>query len=329
MAYVGIVEIHHDGAVAGWCYNEDFPDSPVTVSLFCGDVLLRNIRAERFRQDVGQLKGVFRAGFWQSLETGLVRKIPAGTMLRLVAPNGEDLAFASYGNCKPIGEALDSGQSLSECFQKGYIVDKWGAFSLPFKAMSNDLRQAYAKSLGAAATYFRDRFGITLFAHYGTLLGYARGKKFIPHDDDTDCSYVMNAESLDEVADRFFELVHAIRADGHKCVPVCAGQMHVCIDGETVVTDIFSSWHQSNRVFNTYFGVSGLINEPLTFFEDQMEGVSMNIPHQYEKILALTYGPSWSIPDPSFQWNVSKEVEDQMKALKALGVERCKALTAG
>ena len=154
-------------------------------------------------------------------------------------------------------------------------------------------------------------------------MGYARGKKFIPHDDDIDASYVIAADAISEVSDHFFELVESIRSDGHYCHPISAGHMDLRILGETESTDIFTSWHQSDSTFNSFFAVSGPIQEPIAFFEDQMEGITMNIPKQYEDLLCLTYGKNWKVPDPSFQFFVQKEIEKLMRELVDYGKSRC------
>jgi hypothetical protein len=324
MNFRGALQRHGPDNLTGWCCDLDAPETPVPLDLYWGDVRLRTIRSEHPHPGIQSRFGVATAAFYFTVREGLNNLLPAGTFLELRLPDGTPLAAPQTEAFAPFGKAEDGGAALRAQLAEGYIVDKWGSLKLPFCAKSAADRALYAAGIADLTVYFADRFGLTLFPHYGTLLGYARARAFIEHDDDTDLSYVVELDRLEAVADHFFGLAEALIHDGHAVTVTAAGQMNVSLkDQAHHGPDIFTSWQPSDGSFWTYFGVSGELPEPLTFFEDRFEGVSVQIPHQYERILALTYGPGWRRPDPNFNWSARPaSLKETMNRFRLLGEPR-------
>lgn len=324
MPFIGFIEMHNSGMFGGWCIDKDEPEKPVSLEIYCGDVKIRTIRSENYRPDIEKRFKSPRSGFNLPIQESLRNILPKGTILTAKAPDGTVLEPVSKGNIQPIGNSDDEAK-LTETLSRGLIVDKWGCVKTPFRAMSLEDRKKHAEGMAELTTLFNQRFGISLFIHYGTLLGYAREKSFIPHDDDTDLSFVIKADYIEQVADRFYDIANALKEDGHFVRVDGTGQMHVQLKGSSNKgSDIFASWHQADGVFNTYFGVSGVIYDQFTTFKDTFEGVEVNIPTNYERLLHCTYGPKWKTPDPTFQWYTPQHIVDKMSALRAIGASRAK-----
>jgi hypothetical protein len=319
---------HGPRDLTGWCVDLDAPETPVALDLYWGDMRLRTIRTEHPHPGMRTRFGAPNAAFAFSVRDGLGDLLPAGTLLDLRLPDGTPLRPSRPDAVVPFGKAGDGGAALRARLAAGYIVDKWGSLKLPFRAKSAEDRAMYAAGMADVTAYFAERFGLTLFPHYGTLLGYARARAFIEHDDDTDLSYVVQYDSLEAVADHFFGLAEALIRDGHGVHVTAAGQMNVSLAGRAHRgPDVFTSWQPGDGSFWTYFGVSGPLADPLSFFEDRFEGATVQIPHQYERILALTYGPGWRHPDPNFNWAARPAgLKETMNRFRMLGESRVEAM---
>jgi hypothetical protein len=123
------------------------------------------------------------------------------------------------------------------------------------------------------------------------------------------------------VSNHFYSLANQIVLDGHECEVLATGQMHVRMAGGDVTIDVFTSWQNRRKVFNSYFAVSGTLSDQVTFFKDQFGGLPVSIPLQYKEILGLTYGEGWNIPDPYFHFSPSEHVGKIMQSLQRNGAK--------
>lgn len=324
MKFTGIVEVHNNNQVSGWCYNTEDRLNSTKVSIYAADILLRTINCSTHREDILRGHNAPSSGFLLHLSKELQKLIPKNTILSVRDVNGCELKHYKPENTSTIGESEDSGEELRQLFAKGYHIDKWGQIKLTFSAMSDTHRYKYAKGIKEISEYFRQRFGLQLFPHYGTLLGYARDKCFLPHDDDTDTSIILMEHNLEDVAERFFDIANTIIQDGHFLDITSTGQMHIKLRGHHHIgCDVFASWFNSDGHFRSFFGVGGAKKlYGMTFFRDTLEGVEIDIPHNYEEILELAYGPNWRIPDTNFQWSTPPHILEEMNILKSLKKEK-------
>jgi hypothetical protein len=325
MTYRGGVNTNAAGHLAGWCVNLDDPTATVHVQVYWGDRLLKRVETYGLHEPSIRDYGNPNAAFYFSFHGDVISRLPAGTQLRVTAPDGTDLPLNKAGRFAPTGTAVDDGAELNDMLNRGYVVDKWGALKLPFRAMDAVTRSSHASALGRATTYFREKLGLTLFPHYGTLLGHARSGTFLPHDDDTDTSFVIESSDIAFVSNSFLDIAQSIHDDGLMVRMVSVGQFAMYFpDNQKIGTDVFCSWHNpETSEFATYFGVHGVIEKSLEFSEKTLEGVSINVPDACKEILALTYGKNWIEPDPSFSWNRRiSELEPVMNPLREAAKDR-------
>jgi hypothetical protein len=320
----GFVEIHNENSVSGWCIDKTNTNAPVELDVFCGDLWLTRIRTDIHRTDIFRAYNAPKSGFSFEIRASLRDLLPKNTLLRIIANESFALPYLFQEKIVGIGLANDNGTKLTKILLQGCYVNKWGEIRRPFSSMSAACRAEYVQSLADIHNYFINTFGLPIFPHYGTLLGYARGGAFLPHDDDIDMSFLTNARSIEEVAEDFFEIADKLISDGHYVNIVAAGQMHVKLaDKNHAVIDIFSSWIDRDREFRTYFGVGGTLKyRGLAFEIGTLEGVDLLIPSNFEEILSFTYGPTWRVPDPMFKWSIPPKLREQMEALKRIGSDR-------
>lgn len=293
------------GKISGEWSASSEEDRVLTVGF--GDTFLRKITvptgdgAQRFRFTVAE---------------PLLALIPPGSVLVVSDSEGNPLPCGDEP--ETVGSATDGGEKLLKLIGMGYVVDKWGTLKLPFSASQKN-RERCRNAMDLVCSYFRT-IGISIFPHYGTLLGLARGGKFLDHDDDVDMSVMIYAGTLDGVVESYLDIIARVQRDGHSVGQPAFGQFHMKLkDYDLPSVDVFLSWALEPTQFNTYFGVAGQISGELKFEASTIEGVPILAPVQMDEILALTYGPSWRVPDPTFLWQPSTQVSKVMRELAEAG----------
>ena len=328
MSFSGEVTIHNDQLLSGWCIRSDKPEELTSVAVYFEEIFLKSVVANLPCPEAESMFGTNHGCFWLALDAGLIALLPKNSRLRVETSNGEILPERLTDLVSPVGGSMDKGKKLRRLLAKGYTLDKWGGLKQPFAIQSKKDKSEWLDSLSAVSVYFKENFDLTIFPHYGTLLGYAKGKTFLRHDDDVDVSYYLQEASVKKVSNHFYECASHLIRSGHECHVLATGQMHVKMRGQKRIIDVFTSWQNQKNVFSSYFAVSGKLSSQLTFFEDHFEGLSVNIPVQFKEILTLTYGPKWNIPDPYFHFTPSDEVGKLMKSLEAFGSKRLLELRA-
>lgn len=294
------------------------------IDIFADDLFLRRVPAHLMRDDIATDSNA--RGFRFQLDRYVMAMLPPGTILKARDTVGYSLAHSHTARIEPFGSASDGGAALRALLLQGSVIDKWGALKTPFAAQPEN-RRRYAKAMRLVTDYFAERHGVVAFPHYGTLLGHIREQKFIDHDDDVDLSIAIYDISLDRIIDRFFTLIHDTCADGHNVNVVNAGHFAISHkDLPLIPIDIFLSWGTDPLSFNTCFGVSGRLQYSLAFIAAELEDQKIRVPIQSEEILAMTYGPSWKLPDPTFIWQPSSEVNRVMQEMYDRASDRLKVL---
>lgn len=160
--------------------------------------------------------------------------------------------------------------------------------------------------------------GVQSFANSGTLLGYIRDGRPIPHDDDFDIGVLVNGKDEDSVAEdwKIFR-----RALGEQLPIVNKGPFVGVMLSSGVQVDIFPAWVLDGRVY-VYPYCYGEIGEEAVLPLGRLTAgkVQLPVPADPESVLAVNYGPTWRLPDSSwrFDYDISKRRFGKMiKRLKA------------
>lgn len=148
--------------------------------------------------------------------------------------------------------------------------------------------------------------GIDAFPAYGTLLGAVRGGKLIGHDSDADLGYVSEHSHPVDVVRESFTLQRRLSEMGYPITRYSGAAFKVDVtegDGSVRGLDVFGGFlHGGNLI---------LMGEIRTPFERSwifplgtttLEGRTLPAPADTDRFLTATYGPTWRVPDPAYQF---------------------------
>ena len=316
----GFFTIKKSGIV-GW-YFEPQAAPGACVDVYCGDIFVRRLRCVlAWPAPPASAAAPGPCGFALNITDQLAELLPADAQFTVVKPDGELLQ--RNGEAMALGLATDGGAVLRDRLEQGWIVDKWGSLKLPFQAVEG-LDQKYMDFYCDISGKLESELGIDFYLAYGALLGCVRDGKLIPSDDDVDAAYVSKYSDVKDVAREFHDIKKSIQSlspkYGIKLGVVETGQMSV-VAGD-MHFDIFTSWIDTQKRYNCYFGISGpLDGATLPLKTHRFLGHDVRIPVETEQVLEWTYGPGWKTPDPHFFWAPAKSVNEIMEELRAAGRE--------
>ncbi len=182
------------------------------------------------------------------------------------------------------------------------IVDKGGDMQCGFSERGEATREALLDAIEDVLARMRDDGGVDAFLAFGGLLGAVRDGHFIPHDSDADVAYLSRHTSPVDVARESFQLERIMiragywtwrfsSADFKVIVPDPEGGRAIDVFAGFVADDIF---YLMPEVHARDFDESVIL--PLG--KVQLEGRHIPAPADPERLLEITYGPHWRIPDP-------------------------------
>ncbi|MFC4784113.1 methyltransferase domain-containing protein [Nocardioides sp. MAHUQ-72] len=185
-------------------------------------------------------------------------------------------------------------------------IDKSGRMVPTFATRSSAdvaaLVDAVEVVLGALA-----EAGVRPFLAYGTLLGAVREGAVLGHDSDADVGYVSEFTCPVDVIRESFRLQRAITELGWRTSRYSGLAFKIEVpeeDGVIRGLDVFGGFMDGHRLY--LMGEVGVDFDPAWLHPlttCRLEGREMPVPARPEKLLEAMYGPSWSVPDPAFQFS--------------------------
>lgn len=195
------------------------------------------------------------------------------------------------------------------------FIDKWGLTQRPFSSR----REAGAvEAMTAMAERVLDvmrECGFEGWISFGTLLGAARGGKVIGHDSDIDLCFLSEKQTPAEMAVELWDIARALQDAGIKVKHKTASFITVTYtapDGGEDGIDIYTCFYVDDLLHETATVRERVPRSailPLTAME--FEGRMMPAPADPDRMLAVSYGPGWRVPDPSFSHQPSTEITDR------------------
>jgi SAM-dependent methyltransferase len=191
-------------------------------------------------------------------------------------------------------------------------VNKWGHLAKSFASTSDETRGLLLEGVERVLTALRDEIGVPAFISYGMLLGAVREGRLIGHDGDADVSYVSRHDHPTDVLREAFEVERYFRRLGWRTARVHGGFLQVFVptpSGAWINIDIYSCAFIDGNFYQV-----GEIMAPLPRghvlppSEVTLEGHTLPAPARPERILELSYGPGWRVPDPSFTFSTPRQV---------------------
>ncbi|MGH3440018.1 MAG: class I SAM-dependent methyltransferase, partial [Sciscionella sp.] len=184
-------------------------------------------------------------------------------------------------------------------------VDKEGDLQCTFSERGRATVDALMDAIEEVLGLIRDEAGLAGFLAFGALLGAVRGGHLIGHDSDADVGYLSAHRSPADVARESFQLQRIIERAGWETWRFSSADFKVIVpdpEGGRAI-DIFGGF-----VVGDTFYLMPTVHAPyresmiLPIGEVELEGRKIPAPADPEALLAATYGPGWTVPNPSFKF---------------------------
>lgn len=147
-----------------------------------------------------------------------------------------------------------------------------------------------AKSILFKAKSLLEKYGITFWLHYGTLLGAIREHSFISHDYDVDIMTGDYEQLLTAIPSLYEEGFRLIRAEEGRLYSFAYSDIYI---------DIYIKREAPAPLNRWYYQLNGnLVPKRLMKGLQQIEflGETFNIPLEPEKLMEFYYGSTWRTP---------------------------------
>lgn len=185
-------------------------------------------------------------------------------------------------------------------------LDKNGHLHRMFSDADPTVRAAVLDAVERVLHDLREHCGLEAFLAFGCLLGAVRDGRMIGHDNDADVSYLSRHTHPFDVIRENRRAEETMVGLGWNTTRMSAGDFKIWTrpgDGPRVGIDVFAAFH----VDGTFFMVPSVSGDLppsalLPVGEVTLEGRRVTAPARPEALLALTYGPGWRTPDPSFRF---------------------------
>jgi SAM-dependent methyltransferase len=212
----------------------------------------------------------------------------------------------------------DSGEEFQLVDGSGQplAIDKSGHLTRMFDEADGTTRGVIVDAVVEVLEQVRQT-GTDAFLAFGCLLGAVRDGRMIGHDNDADVAVLCGGDAPVDVTLQSYRLQHALERHGWQTRRMSAGDFKVYVkapDGTPVGIDLFSAWYDEDGLFTLLPNVRGDLPRDSIFplGTIRLEGREVTAPRDPEPLLALTYGPGWAVPDPSFTYEVPHEVKRRM-----------------
>lgn len=187
-------------------------------------------------------------------------------------------------------------------------IDKSGKLVPTFDGRSDADIDALMEATAAVLAALADA-GLEPFLAYGTLLGAVREGRVLGHDSDADLGYVSAYSHPVDVARESFRVQRELNRRGWTTSRYSGAAFKVDVrrGSATIGLDVFGGFLDDGRLH--------LMGEVGTEFREEwirplgtaeLEGRSLPVPAQPERLLEAMYGPGWRVPDPAFKFETPR-----------------------
>ena len=185
-------------------------------------------------------------------------------------------------------------------------LDKTGRLHRMFSHSEPSVTGAVLDAVERVLRDLREECGLDAFLSFGCLLGAVRGGRMIGHDNDADVSYLSRHTHPFDIIRENKEAEQTMRSLGWNITRMSAGDFKIWTmpeEGHRVGIDVFAGFHVDGTFYLVPSVAGDLPREALLpVGEVTLEGRRVAAPARPEELLALTYGPGWRSPDPSFRF---------------------------
>ena len=193
------------------------------------------------------------------------------------------------------------------------IVDKWGLLQRPFDTRDQGLLGLLADESQRIIDVLENECDVRAWISFGTLLGAARSGKAIGHDSDVDLCYLSEQRTPAQMQRELWQIARALRRAGMRLHIRSGSFLTVQVptpDGAGAGIDVYTTFFFDGNLYETATVRTPVPREALLPLKPiEFEGRMLPGPADPAKILEISYGPNWRVPDPSFQHQPGPEIE--------------------
>ena len=192
------------------------------------------------------------------------------------------------------------------------MVDKWGLVQRPFSGRGTAVVEEMVEISQQIIDVLARDLGLHAWIAFGSLLGAAREGGVITHDSDVDLAYLSDAATPEEMNREMYAVTRALRRHGMRVLNKSGSfvtVMYHAADGGAGSVDVYTCFYIGSHLHETATvraEVPRSAIEPLQ--QLAFEGRSLPAPADPSTMLAVSYGPGWRVPDPSFKHQPSVDV---------------------
>jgi SAM-dependent methyltransferase len=236
-------------------------------------------------------------------EVSLVRHVSGERVLE------KRVGFGS--NTDPIRLVDDHGHPVA--------LDKAGHLQRMFAGTDRASTEAVLDAVAQVLHDLRETCGLEAFLAFGCLLGAVRDGNVIGHDCDADVSYLSRHTHPFDIIRENRRAADTMESLGWRITRMSAGDFKIWTrpcGGRRVGIDVFAAFYVDD-VFHMVPSVTGDLPRSalLPVGEVTLEGRRFVAPARPEDLLAVTYGPNWRVPDPSFEFDPSRATLRRLNGL--------------
>lgn len=154
------------------------------------------------------------------------------------------------------------------------------------------------------------------FINSGTLLGYCRDGRPIPHDDDFDLGILIEGEDEDSVAANWKAFRNALAL---RWPTIEKGSFLAVKLASGIQVDLFAAWVNESKLFvHPYCWADVDQSALLPMGSIDVRKSQFPIPADPGRILSVNYGPNWMTPDPFWRFDYKTSKRRFRRMLKKL-----------
>ncbi len=195
------------------------------------------------------------------------------------------------------------------------MIDKWGLLQRPFSGRDPRVIEQIVDVTAEILEVMERDCGLQAWIAFGTLLGAAREGKVIGHDSDVDLAYLSEQPTPSEMAGELYGVARALRAHGFQVQQKSASFITVVLqsaDGGAASVDIYTCFHVGDLLYETATVRAPVGRDAiLPLGELEFEGRLLPAPADPGRLLTVSYGPRWRVPDPSFRHQPGRQITER------------------
>ncbi|GAB2754071.1 hypothetical protein GCM10027020_02660 [Nocardioides salsibiostraticola] len=195
------------------------------------------------------------------------------------------------------------------------MIDKWGLLQRPFSGRDSSVVDQMVEVTTRILDVMEAECGVEGWIAFGTLLGAAREGGVIGHDSDIDLAYLSEQATPAAMAKELYDISRALRRHGMTVLNKSGAFITVVFsspDGAMASIDVYTCFYIEDRLHETATVRQVVPRSAIVpLIEMEFEGQSLPAPADPDAMLAVSYGPGWRVPDPSFRHEPGPEIVER------------------